>query len=445
MLAPYNNLASSVATALVPTLLNPKIKDAEITEPATLTNDLDKNPKGKREMKKYRYRSNIFLNFFYFNIIDQPMKITEKEEQVQKECDKSPCKSMSSQDDKTIPKSTVPEVYVRPPTPTPSATNLPIITVSSPSRRSSVASRRNSDASRTSRRNSECSVRFINEEDGFTSECRRNSDFSSKHSPEIDRRRSPDKMSRRYSENVTPLGNIRDLRRCSDFSHEKNRSSQFAAKLKRNSDFGNRTPRRMLPPTDLHKLPKVVDLSPTGRYNLTITHVHTLVINPSTNKLLFQLYFIYILGSRRNSDVSGFTSRAEIRRNSDISFRRNSEFVQVKPLDLNRRSSDISIRSLSRSPTHGRSIVPEKIEIQEKSESDSDQPDCSEKAALMTEKSKDKDDDGKLRKKNLSWKNEKEKEDVEDITVETNLLPENTKVDGKVGVFLFHFNVCLKN
>ncbi|XP_076482479.1 uncharacterized protein LOC117160390 isoform X1 [Bombus vancouverensis nearcticus] len=377
MLAPYNNLASSVATALVPTLLNPKIKDAEITEPATLTNDLDKNPK------------------------DQPMKITEKEEQVQKECDKSPCKSMPSQDDKTIPKSTVPEVYVRPPTPTPSATNLPIITVSSPSRRSSVASRRNSDASRSSRRNSECSVRFINEEDGFTSECRRNSDFSPKHSPEIDRRRSPDKMSRRYSENVTPLGNIRDLRRCSDFSHEKNRSSQFAAKLKRNSDFGNRTPRRMLPPTDLHKLPKVVDLSPTG--------------------------------SRRNSDVSGFTPRTEIRRNSDISFRRNSEFVQVKPLDLNRRSSDISIRSLSRSPTHGRSIVPEKIEIQEKSESDSDQPDCSEKAALMTEKSKDKDDDGKLRKKNLSWKNEKEKEDVEDITVETNLLPENTKVDGKVG------------
>lgn len=170
-----------------------------------------------------------------------------------------------------------------------------------------------------------------------------------------------------------------------------------------------------------------------------------MVINPSINKLLFQLYFIYILGSRRNSDVSGFTSRTEIRRNSDISFRRNSEFVQVKPLDLNRRSSDISIRSLSRSPTHSRSIVPEKIEIQEKSESDSDQPDCSEKAALMTEKSKDKDDDGKLRKKNLSWKNEKEKEDVEDITVETNLLPENTKVDGKVGVFLFHFNVCLKN
>lgn len=108
-------------------------------------------------------------------------------------------------------------------------------------------------------------------------------------------------------------------------------------------------------------------------------------------------------------------------------------------MDLNRRSSEISIRTLSRSPTHGRNIVPEKIEIQEKSESDSDQPDCSEKAALMTEKSKDKDDDGKVRKKNLSWKNEKE--DVEDITVETTLLPENTKIDGKIGVFPFHFNV----
>lgn len=47
MLAPYNNLASSVAAALVPTLLNPKIKDAEITEPATFTNDPEKNPKGK--------------------------------------------------------------------------------------------------------------------------------------------------------------------------------------------------------------------------------------------------------------------------------------------------------------------------------------------------------------------------------------------------------------
>lgn len=160
----------------------------------------------------------------------------------------------------------MPEVYVRPPTPTPSTFNEPIITVTSPSRRSSVASRRSSDASKSSRRNSECSVRFINEEDGFaTSGYRRNSDFSPKHSPEINRRRSPDRMSRRYSENITPIGSVRDLRRCSDFSHEKNRSSQFAAKLKRNSDFGNRTPRRMLPTNDHSKLPKVMDLSPSGK------------------------------------------------------------------------------------------------------------------------------------------------------------------------------------
>lgn len=151
------------------------------------------------------------------------------------------------------------------------------------------------------------------------------------------------------------------------------------------------------------------------------------------------LFLNYISGSRRNSDSSGFV-RTELRRNSDISFRRNSELCQIKPLDLNRQNSDISIRTLSRSPTHGRSIVPEKIEIQEKSESDSDQPDCSEKAALMTEKNKDKDDDGKGRKKNLSWKNEKEKEDTEDITVETNLLPESTASDGKITVLLVTFS-----
>ncbi|KZC08715.1 PREDICTED: uncharacterized protein LOC107186908 [Dufourea novaeangliae] len=374
MLAPYSNLASSVAAALVPTLLNPKVKNVEETESATFVIDSERNCK------------------------DRFMKISKKGEQLQRECDRS-CKSASRQAEKPVPVSTVPEVYVRPPTPTPSAVNLPIITVSSPSRRSSMGSRRSSDASRSSRRNSECSVRFINDEDGFTSEYRRNSDFSPKYSADIDRKRSPDRMSRRHSENVTPLGSIKDLRRCSDFSHEKSRSSQFAAKLKRNSDFGNRTPRRMLPPNE-YKLPRVVDLSPAG--------------------------------SRRNSDISGIISKAELRRNSDISFRRNSEMIQIKPLDLNRRSSDISIRTLSRSPTHGRTIVPEKIEIHEKSESDSDQPDCSEKAALMTEKNKDKEDDGKGRKKNLSWKNEKGKEDTEDITVETNLLPENTASDTKI-------------
>ncbi|XP_076643479.1 uncharacterized protein LOC143353786 [Halictus rubicundus] len=376
MLAPYGNLASSVAAALVPTLLNSKTKTAEETEPPTFLIESEKNNK------------------------DRLAKPPRKEERLQKECEKF-CKSPSRQAEKPTPvSSTVPEVYVRPPTPTPSAANLPIITVSSPSRRSSVGSRRSSDASRSSRRNSECSVRFMNDEDGSTtSECRRNSDFSPRHSPDIDRRRSPDRMSRRHSENVTPVGSVKDLRRCSDFTHEKTRGSQFAAKLKRNSDFGNRTPRRMLPPNEHYKLSRVVDLSPAG--------------------------------SRRNSDISGIISKGELRRNSDISFRRNSEMIQIKPLNLDRRSSDISIRTLSRSPTHGRNIVPEKIEIQEKSESDSDQPDCNEKAALMTEKTKDKEDDGKGRKKSLSWKNEKGKEDTEDITVET-LLPENTTTDTKI-------------
>lgn len=262
MLAPYSNLASSVAAALVPTLLSPKVKDTEETEPPTFTIDSEKNSKGNKidECKDKRQISKIIIF-----VIDRLMKTSKKEEHTQKESDKSPCKNPLSQSEKIAPVSTVPEVYVRPPTPTPSTANLPIITVSSPSRRSSIGSRRSSDASRSSRRNSECSVRFINEENISTSECRRSSDFSPKHSPDIVRRRSPDRMSRRHSENVTPLGSIRDLRRCSDFSHEKNRSSQFAAKLKRNSDFGNRTPRRMLPTNEHHKLPKVVDLSPAGR------------------------------------------------------------------------------------------------------------------------------------------------------------------------------------
>ncbi|XP_078049950.1 uncharacterized protein LOC144476697 [Augochlora pura] len=375
MLAPYGNLASSVAAALVPTLLNPKTKSIEETEPPTFVIESEKNCK------------------------DRLAKLSKKEEQLQKDCKKF-CRYSSQQDENSTPVSTVPEVYVRPPTPTPSAANLPIITVSSPSRRSSVGSRRSSDASRSSRRNSECSVRFMNDEDGTMPERRLNLDFSARNSPDIDRRRSPDRMSRRHSENVTPVGSIKDLRRCSDFTHEKNRGSQFAAKLKRNSDFGNRTPRRMLPSNEHYRLPRVVDLSPAD--------------------------------SRRNSDISGIISKSELRRNSDISFRRNSEMIQIKPLNLNRQSSDISIRTLSRSPTHGRNIVPEKIEIQEKSESDSDQPDCSEKAVLMAEKIKNKEDDGKGRKKSLSWKNEKGKEEVGEITVETTLLPETTAIDTKI-------------
>lgn len=163
-------------------------------------------------------------------------------------------------------KSSVPEVYVRPPTPTPSTANLPIITVSSPSRRSSMASRRGSDTStKSSRRNSECSVRF-NEESTNATDSKRQTEGSPRPLPrmreEFERNRSPESP-RRYSENITPTGSTRELRRCSDFTHEKNRGSQFAIKLRRNSDFGNRTPRRMLP-SDEQRLPKVLDLSPTG-------------------------------------------------------------------------------------------------------------------------------------------------------------------------------------
>ncbi|XP_015601298.1 uncharacterized protein LOC107270635 isoform X3 [Cephus cinctus] len=287
---------------------------------------------------------------------------------------------------------TVPEVYVRPPTPTPSTANLPIIMVSSPSRRSSLASRRGSDISGSSRRNSECSVRFINEEEvSPMSEIKRSSDINVKQSPEVERPRTPEGILRRHSENITPSGSTKDLRRCSDFTHEKNRSSQFATKLRRNSDFGNRTPKRMLPPEEQPKLPKVLDVSPAG--------------------------------SRRNSDLGGLTGvKLNSRRNTDFSFRRNSDVI--KPFLVNRRSSDISIRTLDKSPTHYQSILPEKPEIQEKSESDSEQPDCNERAALMSDKPKDKDEELKGRKKSLSWKTDKSKEDHEEITAETSLLPE---------------------
>ncbi|XP_014473915.1 PREDICTED: uncharacterized protein LOC106744031 isoform X2 [Dinoponera quadriceps] len=394
MLAPYSNLATSVAAALVPTLLGPKIpKGPEENEAVNANKNTEEAPQSNAPQETSR--------------VTTTAKVCRIEEPVQKEAPTVtvPMCTIVQSSSQQEPKSTVPEVYVRPPTPTPSSANLPIITVSSPSRRSSVASRRGSDTSaRSSRRNSECSVRFINEEDTFTTECRRTTEGSPRHRvrEEIERSRSPDGTSRRYSENITPTGSTRELRRCSDFTHEKNRGSQFATKLRRNSDFGNRTPKRMLP-ADEHRLPKVLDLSPTG--------------------------------SRRNSDIGTFVSPARVdsRRNSESTYRRNSEFIHIKPLIINRRSSDISIRTLDRSPTHFQSIVPPvKVETQEKSESDSDQPDCSEKAALMNEKSKGKDEEAKVRKKNLSWKADKSMEDPEDITAETNLLPENTPSEGRV-------------
>lgn len=191
------------------------------------------------------------------------------EEQTEKEVHNITIPMCTLQEPSEEQASVVPEVYVRPPTPTPSTANLPIITVSSPSRRSSMASRRDSDASaKSSRRNSECSVKFINEEDEFTmTEYRRTTEGSPRHNrvrDELERSRSPDGTSRRYSEAITLTGSTRELRRCSDFTHEKNRSSQFATKLRRNSDFGNRTPKRMLSSDEPPRLPKVLDLSPTG-------------------------------------------------------------------------------------------------------------------------------------------------------------------------------------
>lgn len=186
------------------------------------------------------------------------------------ECDLTTISTMRTsidQDQSTM--STVPEVYVRPPTPTVSTMNLPIITVSCPSRRSSlVNSRRGSDASKgSSRRNSECSVRFIN--DDGTSPTGEN-----KQSPIGDRFKTPEGtpegILRRHSEMVTPTGSTKDLRRCSDFTHEKNRSSQFAMKLRRNSDFGNRTPKRMLPQDEQPRLPQVLDVSPGGEFFFSI-------------------------------------------------------------------------------------------------------------------------------------------------------------------------------
>lgn len=46
MLAPYSNLATSVAAALVPTLLGPKIKNTEEIEPANANNSAQEAPQG---------------------------------------------------------------------------------------------------------------------------------------------------------------------------------------------------------------------------------------------------------------------------------------------------------------------------------------------------------------------------------------------------------------
>ncbi|OXU19731.1 hypothetical protein TSAR_012838 [Trichomalopsis sarcophagae] len=154
---------------------------------------------------------------------------------------------------------------------------------------------------------------------------------------------------------------------------------------------------------------------------------------------------MYTCSSRRNSDLGGLAAVkvVESRRNSDVSCRssdrRGSDVSQIKPLVINRRSSDISIQNLDKSPTHysPNYLQGEKTESQQqqelKSESDSDQPDNyygNEKAALMNGKDEGQ---GKSRKKNLSWKCDKVKNDQEDITAETSLLPE-VQQQGRVTV-----------
>lgn len=117
--------------------------------------------------------------------------------------------------------------------------------------------------------------------------------------------------------------------------------------------------------------------------------------------------------SRRNSDVSCRSSGNE-RRCSDI-----PAFIRAQP-GVNRRASDASARS-SRSAAELSGSKLSDI----RSESDSEPADygaANERVALMN--GKQEEPAPKPRKKNLSWKNDKVKDDHEDITAETSLLPD---------------------
>lgn len=59
MLAPYSNLATSVAATLVPTLLGAKIKSTEENEPANTR-------KSAEEMKEGNVYAKILFKFFLF-------------------------------------------------------------------------------------------------------------------------------------------------------------------------------------------------------------------------------------------------------------------------------------------------------------------------------------------------------------------------------------------
>lgn len=170
--------------------------------------------------------------------------------------------------------SMVPEVYIRPPTPTPSMANLPIITVSSPSRRSSLSSRRGSDYSHTSRRVSECSIRFaIDEEDLKQVKEEQENSKDTKIKAKDSTKESNTSVNTNNGDfkkttEANPLtGSTRDIRRSSDLGHEKVRS-QFSTKLRRNSDFGNRVPKHYQ--EEQAKLSRISDNSSGGNLILAL-------------------------------------------------------------------------------------------------------------------------------------------------------------------------------
>ncbi|XP_014214748.1 uncharacterized protein LOC106643931 [Copidosoma floridanum] len=418
ILAPYNkSLASSVAAALVPTLLGPATKlrslddsnhQLRLRQPANAPGANQQHPDTNPSLSSTQQRS-------------KPATMVHQDSLKRRLMADAP----TSTGDSAQPIiSTVPEVYVRPPTPTPSLANLPIITVSSPSRRSSLASRRGSDVSRISRRASECSVRFVGEDEVISpaaeSTGKRSAEInaaSPRSSPVFDRSRSPETgILRRNSDcpsPTSPSGSSRDLRRCSDFGQDCNGkqvgrvSSQFANKLRRNSDFGNRTPRRHEP--DQSTLAKILDVSPVG--------------------------------SRRNSDLGVLspTPRAvESRRNSDVSCRSTDR----RSLDLgirgpaSRRSSDTGVRVPAGGPDDSEAHL---SEIKSESDSEQQDGDCgSEKVALVNGGSTN-EEPKTPRKKNLSWKSDRLADDQEDITPETSLLKDATAATGITGAdFTLH-------
>lgn len=65
MLAPYSNLATSVAATLVPTLLGAKIKDTEENEPANASKSMEEVP--VETGNKYYYSKHYFKLSIVYN------------------------------------------------------------------------------------------------------------------------------------------------------------------------------------------------------------------------------------------------------------------------------------------------------------------------------------------------------------------------------------------